>query len=82
MKNQKDLQKKREKLLHESNNDYFSSLENLPTIKTATDNLINEALIRTQNNQRKASSLLGITRQALNKRLLRRAESEIPHNSQ
>lgn len=57
----------------ESNNDHFTSLEELPTIKKLTENLIDEALKRTQNNQKKASTILGISRQALNKRLLRRS---------
>lgn len=40
-----------------------------PTIKEATDFLIEEALRRSNNNQTIAAGLLGITRQALNKRL-------------
>ncbi len=43
-----------------------------PTLDQADELLINEALLRTNNNQTKASELLGITRQALNRRLNRR----------
>ncbi|MEB8433709.1 sigma-54 dependent transcriptional regulator [Cocleimonas sp. KMM 6892] len=52
----------------------FVSMYELPTIKNSTNNLIDEALKRCDNNQKKASSILGITRQALNKRLSRRDE--------
>ncbi len=45
--------------------------EHLPTLKEAEHYLIEEALRRADGNQGIASSLLGITRQALNKRLLR-----------
>ncbi|MBD1401229.1 sigma-54-dependent transcriptional regulator [Pelovirga terrestris] len=41
----------------------------LPTIKQATQALVNEALQRTAGNQSKAAKALGITPQALNKRL-------------
>ncbi len=43
----------------------------LPTLKEAESSLIAEALKRSNGNQGIAASLLGITRQALNKRLLR-----------
>jgi DNA-binding NtrC family response regulator len=43
--------------------------EPLPTIKQATRLLIQEALQRTGNNQSMAASLLGVTQQALSKRL-------------
>jgi DNA-binding NtrC family response regulator len=43
--------------------------EPLPTIKLATRMLIEEALQRTGNNQSQAANLLGITQQALSKRL-------------
>jgi len=55
-------------------NNYFSGVKNLPTIKSITEELINEALNRSQNNQKKASEILGISRQALNKRLVRRGK--------
>ncbi|CAD6877049.1 sigma-54-dependent transcriptional regulator [Methylomonas fluvii] len=48
----------------------------LPTLKEAEESLISEALKRAQGNQGVAAGLLGISRQALNKRLIRRdAES-------
>lgn len=43
--------------------------DKLPTIKEIEDLLINEALRRAKGNQGIAASMLGITRQALNKRL-------------
>jgi DNA-binding NtrC family response regulator len=43
--------------------------EPLPTIRQATRMLVQEALRRTGNNQSQAANLLGITQQALNKRL-------------
>lgn len=46
--------------------------ERLPTLKEAEEGLIQEALRRADNNQGVAASLLGISRQALNKRLIRR----------
>jgi two-component system, NtrC family, nitrogen regulation response regulator GlnG len=46
--------------------------ERLPTLKEAEEELINEALRRADSNQGVAASLLGISRQALNKRLIRR----------
>jgi DNA-binding NtrC family response regulator len=46
-----------------------------PTLKEAEALLIREALTRSGGNQSTASSLLGITRQALNKRLNRAQES-------
>ena len=44
--------------------------EQLPTIKELTNELIKEAMKRSGNNQSIAAKMLGITRQALNKRLL------------
>jgi DNA-binding NtrC family response regulator len=49
----------------------FSALPRLPTLKEAEEQLVAEALARAKNNQGIAASLLGITRQALNKRLVR-----------
>ena len=46
--------------------------ERLPTLKEAEDVLIAEALRRADGNQGAAAALLGISRQALNKRLIRR----------
>ena len=48
----------------------------LPTLKEAEEYLIAEALARARNNQGIAASLLGITRQALNKRLIRGARGD------
>jgi DNA-binding protein Fis len=42
-----------------------------PTLKEAEEYLVSEALKRSRENQGVASRLLGITRQALNKRLVR-----------
>jgi len=41
----------------------------LPTLKEVQNNLVNEALKRSNNNQSIAANLLGVTRQALNKRI-------------
>ena len=46
----------------------------LPTLKEAEDQLIQAALTRAEGNQGIAATLLGITRQALNKRLVRARE--------
>jgi two-component system, NtrC family, nitrogen regulation response regulator GlnG len=48
--------------------------ERLPTLKESEDRLIAEALRRADGNQGVAASLLGLSRQALNKRLSRRRE--------
>lgn len=50
----------------------FGADDALPTLKAAETQLIVEALRRAGGNQRVAADLLGITRQALNKRLSRR----------
>lgn len=49
----------------------------LPTIKELEHALIREALVRASSNQGVAANLLGITRQALNKRLIR-SKSKTP----
>ncbi|MBA7622351.1 Transcriptional regulatory protein ZraR [subsurface metagenome] len=51
------------------NGAYFSNTEKLPTIKQATDSLIAEALSRANGNQSQAARMLGISPQALSKRL-------------
>ena len=51
----------------------------LPTLKEAENLLIKAALQRADGNQGTAASLLGITRQALNKRLVRRRKEETSH---
>jgi len=48
--------------------------ERLPTLKESEDHLIAEALRRADGNQGVAPGLLGLSRQALNKRLSRRRE--------
>lgn len=50
-----------------------------PTIKEAEEFLLQNALKVGQGNQGLAASLLGITRQALNQRLIRRKKSKLPH---
>lgn len=50
--------------------------ERLPTLKEAEDVLIAEALRRADGNQGAAAALLGISRQALNKRLIRRGPAD------
>jgi len=50
---------------------WVSALQELPTLKEVSIDLIKEALRRTDNNQRAAAGILGITHQALNKRLKR-----------
>lgn len=52
----------------------FEQLAQLPTLKEAEEALISEALRRAGDNQGVAANLLGITRQALNKRLIRARE--------
>ncbi|HKK90632.1 MAG TPA: sigma 54-interacting transcriptional regulator, partial [Desulfobacteraceae bacterium] len=53
----------------DSTRSLFSRADHLPTLKTATDLLVKEAIKRTQGNQSEAARILGISRQALNKRL-------------
>ena len=50
--------------------------EKLPTLKAATEALIEQALSRAKGNQAIAAGLLGITPQALSKRLKRRKASQ------
>ena len=49
----------------------------LITLKEAEKHLIECAMQRSDNNQRIAAEMLGITRQALNKRLLRKKEISV-----
>ncbi len=51
---------------------WLANLEQLPTLKEATEALIREALNRSKNNQRVAALSLGITPQALSQRLKKR----------
>ncbi|MEW6593603.1 MAG: sigma-54 dependent transcriptional regulator [Thermodesulfobacteriota bacterium] len=53
------------------NGEWAASLDRLPTLKEATRILVHEALRRSDNNQRVAAHMLGITPQALNQRLKR-----------
>lgn len=53
------------------NGTLFGDWPNLPTLKQVTGDLITEALNRAKGNQALAAKLLGITRAALNKRLVR-----------
>jgi len=53
----------------ERGNDLMKFSGNLPTIKQATKSLIEEAMNRAKGNQTIAASMLGITQQALSKRL-------------
>jgi DNA-binding NtrC family response regulator len=48
-------------------------LDRLPTLEVAEESLVDEALQRVSGNQTLAAELLGISRQALNKRLSRRS---------
>lgn len=52
----------------------FSGSASLPTIREITDALIEEALKRTDGNQAAAARLVGLTREALNRRLHRRSD--------
>ncbi|MBN2656063.1 MAG: sigma-54-dependent Fis family transcriptional regulator [Spirochaetales bacterium] len=49
--------------------------EDFPTLKEAEERLVQEALKRTDNHQGRAAELLGISRQALNKRIRIRSEA-------
>jgi len=51
--------------------------ERLPTLKEAEDARLSEALSRADGNQGVAAGLLGLSRQALNKRLRRRKYPEL-----
>ena len=53
----------------------LSSLENLPTLKEMEEQLIAEALNRTDDNQTIAAGLLGLNKQTLNNRLRRARKS-------
>jgi DNA-binding NtrC family response regulator len=52
--------------------DFVRTLDRLPTLELAVDSLVTEALHRASGNQTIAAEMLGISRQALNKRLTRR----------
>ena len=52
----------------------FSSFEKLPTLKQATRMLVEEALKRSNSNQTIAARILGISQQALSKRMKKAGE--------
>jgi DNA-binding protein Fis len=54
----------------------------MPTMKQAEDFLVQRALTMAKGNQGIAASLLGITRQALNKRLSRHKKKSKPTEKQ
>lgn len=54
---------------------FSKAFDHFPTFKEAEEYLINEAMELSEGNQGVAASLLGITRQALNKRLQRKKKS-------
>ncbi len=58
----------------ERDSDWTVNLENLPTLKQATESLVKEALRRTDGNQSIASKMLGITPQALSARLKKHSD--------
>ncbi|MBK7104538.1 MAG: sigma-54-dependent Fis family transcriptional regulator [Ignavibacteriae bacterium] len=50
--------------------------DKLPTLKEVQNMLVQEALSRTKNNQSIAAKLLGVTRQALNRRVIQEKDSQ------
>ena len=65
-----------EELRPEAAEEALSFPEKLPTLKATTEALIEQALSRAKGNQAIAAGLLGITPQALSKRLKRRRNSQ------
>lgn len=59
-----------------TDNNNLTFPEQLPTIKDITEQLIAEAMLRAEGNQSIAAAILGISRQALNKRLRQSASDE------
>ena len=53
---------------------HFSNFDSIPTLKDAEERLIAEALKRSEGNQSIAARLLGISRQALNRRMNSKSE--------
>ncbi len=72
---QEDLDETELKNIHK-----VSFSEQLPTIKELTNELVKEAMKRSGNNQSIAAKMLGITRQALNKRLVNMIKINPEHN--
>ncbi len=56
----------------------FASADTLPTIKQATHMLVQEAMRRAAGNQSNAARILGISQQALSKRLARNNPTNLP----
>jgi len=56
-------------------------LKSFPTLKQAEMYMVDKALERAKGNQGIAASILGITRQALNKRLIRRKQDNAPQKN-
>lgn len=69
--NERKMTTETQDLSEEGNGCWVTRLEQLPTLKEASHLLIEEALRRSNNNQRVAALALGITPQALNQRLKR-----------
>jgi DNA-binding protein Fis len=59
---------------HPEDSPILDVTKRFPTLKETEEYLISEALRLSNNNQGIAANLLGITRQALNKRLLRQSD--------
>jgi DNA-binding NtrC family response regulator len=57
----------------------LSRVEPLPTLKSIQDSLVREAMRRSKKNQSTAAGMLGITRQALNRRL-QQMDTDKPEN--
>lgn len=74
IKNQDMLQDNPADIKQSQSNAWFQPEGHFPTLKEAEDFLIQEALSRADNNQSIAAGLLGISRQALNKRLSRKTD--------
>lgn len=75
IKNESSLSEKGISITSESPESAIDISGRFPTLKDASDFLISEAMKRSYGNQGVAASMLGITRQALNKRLIRKRSS-------
>lgn len=53
--------------------EYFSGLRELPLLRDITEDLINDAMKRSGNNQTKAARIIGITQQAISNRARKKA---------
>ena len=62
--------------LNRQNNQKVTFGDKLPTLKEVQSELVSEALKRTNNNQSIAADMLGVTRQALNRRLQNNKDSQ------